>query len=283
VVLRRNNLATKYNRQKMNLQQLSQNLNILARSVGAFIRHEAESFDSSKIEMKGFNDLVSYVDKQAEEKLVEGLKTLLPEAGFITEEGTETTKGERFNWIIDPLDGTTNFTHGLPVYCVSVGLTDGDEVVVGAVYDPNRDECFSAYKGGGAFCNDKPIHVSDAPALKDGLIATGFPYYDFGLMQQYLQVMSAFMHKSHGVRRLGSAAIDLVYVACGRVEGFFEYNLNAWDVAAGVLIVKEAGGHVSKFTEGGDYLFGREVVASNGHIHAEMLETIAEHWKEPFQ
>jgi myo-inositol-1(or 4)-monophosphatase len=264
----------------MNLSQLSQNLNIIARSVGAFIRHEGDTFDRARIEMKGFNDLVSYVDKQAEEQLVEELRKLLPEAGFITEEGTDTTRGERFNWVIDPLDGTTNFTHSLPIYCVSVGLLDGDEVVVGVVYDPNRDECFSAYKGGGAFCNDNPMKVSEAPALKDSLIATGFPYYDFGLTQQYLQVLGSFMGKSHGVRRLGSAAIDLAYVAAGRCEGFFEYNLNAWDVAGGAILVQEAGGRLSKFTAGGDYVFGREIVASNGNIHSEMLETISEHWKK---
>lgn len=175
----------------MNLSQLSQNLNIIARSVGAFIRKEGATFDPSKIEMKGLNDLVSYVDKQAEQQLVRELRKLLPEAGFITEEGTDTTKGERFHWIIDPLDGTTNFTHSMPIYCVSVGLLDGDEVVAGVVYDPSRDECFSAYKGGGAFCNDNPIRVSEAPALKDALIATGFPYYDFGLTQQYLQVLGS--------------------------------------------------------------------------------------------
>lgn len=264
----------------MNLQQLSQNLNILARSVGAFIMHEGETFDRSSIEQKGVNDLVSYVDKQAEEKLVEGLRKILPEAGFITEEKTDNTKGERFNWVVDPLDGTTNFMHGLPAYTVSVGLMDKDEVVVGVVYDPNRDECFSAYKGGGAFCNDNAIKVSDAPALKDSLIATGFPYYDFGLTQQYLQVLGSFMSKSHGIRRIGSAALDLAYVAIGRFEGFFEYNLNAWDVAGGALIVQEAGGKLSKFSEGGDYIFGREIVASNTTIHHEMLTTIAEHWKQ---
>lgn len=263
----------------MNLSQLSQNLNIIARRVGGFIRQEAQNFDRSKIEMKGFNDLVSYVDKQAEEQLVEGLRELLPEAGFITEEGTDTTKGERYNWVIDPLDGTTNFTHSLPIFCVSVGLMDGDEVVVGVVYDPSRDECFSAYKGGGAFCNDNPIKVSEAPALKDSLIATGFPYYDFGLTQQYLQILGGFMSKSHGIRRLGSAALDLAYVAAGRCEGFFEYNLNPWDVAGGTIIVLEAGGRLSKFTSDGDYVFGREIVASNSNIHSEMQETIQEHWK----
>ncbi|GAB3824965.1 inositol monophosphatase family protein [Pontibacter rugosus] len=204
----------------MNLEQLAQQLNILCRQTGAFIKQEGQTFDRSKIEKKGFNDLVSYVDKEAEKQLVEGLRNLLPEAGFITEEGTATTKGERYNWVIDPLDGTTNFTHSLPVYCVSVGLLDGDKVVLGTVYDPSRDECFWAYQDGGAYLNDTRIHVSDAPALKDGLIATGFPYFDFGLTEQYLQVLGSFMAKSHGIRRMGSAAIDLVYVACGRFEGF---------------------------------------------------------------
>ncbi|ARS37003.1 inositol monophosphatase family protein [Pontibacter actiniarum] len=264
----------------MNLQETANKLNILCRSVGTFISQEGERFDRSKVEMKGFNDLVSYVDKEAEKQLVDGLQSILPEAGFITEEGTATTRGERYNWVIDPLDGTTNFTHSLPVYCVSVGLLDGDKVVLGTVYDPNRDECFWAYKGGGAYCNDTAIKVSDAPALKDGLIATGFPYHDFGLTQQYLQVLGSFMSKSHGVRRMGSAAIDLVYVACGRFEGFFEYNLNPWDVAAGAVIVQEAGGRVSKFTEDGDFVFGREIIASNGHVHPEMQQTIAEFWKK---
>jgi len=265
----------------MNLQQLAQNLNILVRSVGAFIKQEAASFDRSKIETKGVNDLVSYVDKQAEEKLVEGLRKLLPEAGFITEENTDNTRGERYNWVVDPLDGTTNFTHNLSIYSVSVALMDGEQVVLGTVYEPSRDECFWACKGQGAYCNNTKITVSEAPALKDGLIATGFPYHDFGLTAQYLQVLGAFMAGSHGVRRLGSAAIDLAYVAAGRFEGFFEYNLNPWDVAAGALLVQEAGGRVSKFTDSTDYIFGREIVASNGSIHQEMLATIAAHWKKP--
>ncbi|WP_299706403.1 inositol monophosphatase family protein [uncultured Pontibacter sp.] len=265
----------------MNLQQLCQNANVIVRRVGAFIKHEAENFDKSRVEMKGFNNLVSYVDKEAEQQLVDALRTLLPEAGFITEEETDNTRGERFNWIIDPLDGTTNFTHGLPLFSVSVALLDDDEVVLGIVYEINKDECFYATKGGGAFLNDNPIKVSPAEGLKDSLIATGFPYYEFGLTQQYLQVLGSFMAKSHGVRRLGSAALDLAYVAAGRFEGFFEFNLNAWDVAGGAIIVQEAGGRVSKFMEDGDYIFGREIVASNGNIHQEMFDTIAEHWKEP--
>ena len=264
----------------MNLEQLCQQTIAISKKAGAFIKQEATTFDRSKIEMKGFNDLVSYVDKQAEVQLVEGLKELLPEAGFITEEGTETTRQEKYNWIIDPLDGTTNFTHGLQHYAVSVGLMENQEIVLGVIYNPAHDECYYAYKNGGAYLNGTPIKVSDVPALKDSLIATGFPYYDFNLTQQYLQVLGSFMGKSHGVRRIGSAALDLAYVAAGRCEGFFEFNLNPWDVAAGIVLVQEAGGQLSKFTENGDYLFGREIVASNKNIHQDMLDTIAAHWKE---
>lgn len=263
----------------MNLEQLCEQTIEISKKAGAFIKQEASTFDKSKVEKKGFNDLVSYVDKQAEVQLVEGLKKILPEAGFITEEGTETTRQERYNWIIDPLDGTTNFTHGLQHYAVSVGLMENKEMVLGVIYNPAHDECYAAYKGGGAYLNGEPIRVSDAPSLGDSLIATGFPYHDFNLTQQYLQVLGSFMAKSHGVRRIGSAALDLAYVAAGRCEGFFEFNLNPWDVAAGIIIVQEAGGHLSKFTDGGDYLFGREIVASNKTIHQEMLDTIAEHWK----
>jgi myo-inositol-1(or 4)-monophosphatase len=264
----------------MDLQQLCQRVIEIARHAGDFIKQEAENFDRSKVEMKGFNNLVSYVDKQAEAQLVDDLRKALPEAGFITEEETATERGDTYNWIIDPLDGTTNFTHGLHHFAVSIGLMEGDKVVLGVIYNPMHNECFYATKSNGAYLNDKRINVSDAPGLKDSLIATGFPYYDFELTQQYLQVLGAFMGTSHGVRRIGSAALDLAYVAAGRFEGFFEYNLNAWDVAAGVVIVQEAGGELSKFTDGGDYIFGREIVASNGNIHSEMLNTIALHWKQ---
>ncbi len=263
----------------MDLQQLCLKVNDIAREAGNYIKQESATFDRSKIELKGFNDLVSYVDKQAEAQLVEALRSLLPEAGFITEEETATERGEKYNWIIDPLDGTTNFTHGLHHFGVSIALMEGQEIVLGVIYAPMMDECFYATKGNGAYLNGKQIKVSDAPALKDSLIATGFPYYAFDLTQQYLQVLGAFMATSHGVRRIGSAALDLAYVAVGRFEGFFEYNLNAWDVAAGVIIVQEAGGKLSKFTSGGDYIFGREIVASNTFIHDEMLQTIALHWK----
>lgn len=253
----------------------------LTKKVGHFIQNEAAQFDMSKMERKGFNDLVSYVDKQAEEQLVAGLQQLLPEAGFITEEGTITEKGEEFNWIIDPLDGTTNFIHGLPVYSVSIALQQQQELMIGVVYDITRDECYHAVKGGGAYCNQKKISVSSTPSLSDSLIATGFPYYSFDKMQKYLQVMGSFMQNSHGVRRLGSAALDLVYVAMGRFEGYFEFNLNSYDVAGGALIVQEAGGQVTDFKGGTDYVFGREICVSNSpNVQEEMLKLIEPLWKE---
>ncbi|SFQ26710.1 inositol monophosphatase family protein [Hymenobacter arizonensis] len=264
-----------------NFTQLSLDLAALCRNTALFIRQEAASFDRSKIEHKGLHDLVSYVDQETERRLVAGLRELLPEAGFITEEGTAgpDSHTEDFTWIIDPLDGTTNFVHSLPVYSISVALLYQKELVVGVVHEVNRDESFRAVRGGGAFCNDLPIRVTDIADLNSSLIATGFPYKDFGKMNAYLQVLGAFMSRSHGVRRLGSAAVDLAYVAAGRCEGFFEFNLNSYDVAAGILLVREAGGHVTQFLEDGDPLFGREVVASNGHVHTEMQQAIGEFWQ----
>ena len=254
-----------------------------ARCVGSFIKAEGKKFDVSKIEHKGFNDLVSYVDKEAEKQLVAALKILMPEAGFITEEGTEDSQQQEYTWIIDPLDGTTNFMHGLPVYAISIGLSrqvlmQKREIVLGVVYEINFDEAFYAWKNGGAYLNDKPINVSKAGKLADSLIATGFPYTEFGRAADYLKMLGAFMSKSHGVRRIGSAAVDLAYVACGRFEGFFEFNLNAWDVAGGIIIVQEAGGQVSTFKKEGDPVFDREICASNTNIHAEMMAVIQQEW-----
>ena len=265
----------------MDFPQLSHDLAALCRTTAQFIRQEAATFDRTRVEQKGLHDLVSYVDQETERRLVAGLRQLLPEAGFITEEGTAgpDTHTGKFTWIIDPLDGTTNFVHGLPVYSISVALLHRKELAVGVVHEVNRDESFRAVRGGGAFCNGQPIHVSDVSGLNNALIATGFPYTDFGLLSRYLPVLGAFMTRSHGVRRLGSAAVDLAYVAAGRFEAFFEFNLNAYDVAAGILLVREAGGHVTQFLKIGDPLFGREVLASNGLLHAEMQVTIGEFWQ----
>lgn len=261
----------------MNLKDLTQQVVALSLECGAFIKKEAENFDYEDVELKGKNDLVSYVDKEAEKMMVEQLKTILPTAGFITEEGTEKESDAEYKWIIDPLDGTTNFIHGLPIYSTSIALTKGKEIVSGVVFDIGRNDCFHAYQNGGAFCNEKPIHVSKLPTLGDSLLATGFPYYDFDRMPEYQSILNELMKNAHGLRRLGSAAIDLVYVGLGRYEGYFEYNLNPWDIAAGALIVEEAGGTVTDFSGGDNYLFGREILAANT-IHAEMLAIIKKHW-----
>lgn len=265
----------------MNLQVIEKSVVEICREVGKFIRTEGEAFDRTRIEQKGdFNNLVSYVDKEAEKKLVEALRKIFPEAGYITEEGTvEQSRQHEYNWIIDPLDGTTNFLHGLPVFSISVGLTRNDKTILGVVHDIMPNECFHAREGSPAYCNEKQIHVSTIGTLNESLLATGFPYSLSEKKDIHLEIIKEFLEKSHGIRRLGSAAIDLAYVACGRLEGFFEYNLNAWDVAAGTFIVQQAGGKVTDFKGGSNFLFGRELCAANSRIHAEMLQLISNKWK----
>ena len=263
-------MTTKY-------QQLTLATCEIARSAGKFMAKERKSFDDSKIETKGLHDLVSYVDKESEKQIIEQLLKLLPESGFIAEEGTNTKQGERYNWVIDPLDGTTNYIQGVPVYAVSIGLLDGEELVLGVVYEVGRDECFYAWKNGGAYLNGQSIHVSNRGDIHDALLATGFPYNDFSKLEVYMEILKWTMTHARGVRRLGSAATDLAYVACGRFDGFWEYDLKPWDVAAGAVIVKEAGGRVTDYKGKSDFLFGREIVASNGLIEPLILEKIKEY------
>jgi myo-inositol-1(or 4)-monophosphatase len=248
----------------------------IARTVGKFMAEERKSFDDTKIESKGMHDLVSYVDKASEKQIIEQLQILLPESGFIAEEGTTDIHGERFNWVIDPLDGTTNFIQGVPIYAVSIGLLDGNELVLGVVYEVGLDECFYAWKNGGAYLNGNPIHVSNRGNIHDALLATGFPYNNFGKMDAYMKFLEWTMKNARGVRRLGSAATDMVYVACGRFDAFWEYDLKPWDVAAGAVIVKEAGGTVTDYKGGTNYLFGREIVASNVLLDEVILKKIRE-------
>ena len=258
----------------MNTEHLLSSLIVLSKEIGQWMKTERSSFDLKKVEIKGFNNFVSYVDKEAEKSFVHALEILLPEAGFIAEEGTIDKKGTRYNWIIDPLDGTTNYVHGIPLYCTSVALLDGEELILGVIYEPNTDECFSALKGKGAQLNGKKIKVSDQKVLLQSLLATGFPYDDFEREASYFDILQTFTHKSRGLRRLGTAALDLAYVACGRFDGFYEYGLNPWDVAAGAIIVKEAGGNVSDFKGENHFLFGEEIIADNALISAEFMNII---------
>ena len=261
------------------LAALTREICTIATDAGAFLLQERSRFRRDAVEYKGVNDLVSYVDKETEKRLVGRLNTLLPEAGFITEEGTTGQDADEsaLNWIIDPLDGTTNFIHNLPVFSVSIGLAEGKTPIAGVVYDPNRTECFSAWQGGGAYGNGTKINVSPATRLSESLIATGFPYYSFEQMPQYLRILESLMQQTHGLRRMGSAAIDLAYVAAGRFDAFYEYNLHSWDMAAGVLLVREAGGIVTDFTGGDAFLFRGDVIAGCG-IHPELIRVIQEHW-----
>ena len=236
------------------------------------------NFDANAVEIKGLNDLVSYVDKNAEKQLVRNLVKLIPEAGFITEEETLNTTGAVFNWIIDPLDGTTNFIHGLPTYAISIALYEDGQPVIGVVYEINRGEMFSTYKGGAAYLNNKEISVSKRTSLSETLIGTGFPYYQFDKQEAYMQLLSEMMRSCHGLRRIGSAATDLAYVACGRFDGFFEYNLNSWDVAAGAYLVQQAGGNILNFSGGAEFIQQREILATNGHIDGELLAIMDRHF-----
>ncbi|HEX5170517.1 MAG TPA: inositol monophosphatase family protein [Cyclobacteriaceae bacterium] len=264
----------------MNLQSIESSVVEICREVGKFILKEGSNFDRSRIEQKtDFNNLVSYVDKEAERMLVKSLHEIFPEAGFITEEGTVAeSKDREYNWIIDPLDGTTNFLHGLPLFAISVGLAKKEDVILGVVHEMSRDECFHAIHEGPAFCNDKIIKTSSVSTMRECLLATGFPYYHSDKKDEYLEIIKEFLYKTHGIRRLGSAAIDLAYVASGRMEGYFEYNLNPWDVAAGVCILRQAGGKITDFKGGSDFLFGGELCATSGKIHGEILEVIQSRW-----
>lgn len=246
----------------------------VAHETGEFIRKESERFDVKRTEIKGLNDLVSYVDKGSEEMLVKRLSLILPEAGFITEEGTSSKKGAGLCWVIDPLDGTTNFVHGLHPYAISIGLLEKDEPVAGVVYEVTGKEIFTAWKNGGAWLNEKPIHVSGTAKLSECLVATGFPYYDFGQLDKFMESLKHFCKTTHGIRRLGSAAIDMAYVACGRFDTFYEYGLHPWDISAAIIIVREAGGYVSDFSGNNKNLSGEEVVAANDLLYPEFLRIV---------
>ncbi len=258
----------------MNLEKLCHDVIGIVTHTAVFICDELEKRDSLNFEVKGKHNYVTHVDKGAEKMLVTGLSELIPESGFIAEEGTSTKRGDRYNWVIDPLDGTTNYIHGLPPFAISVALMEQDEIVLGLVYEMGLKECFYAWKGGPAFMNGKEIHVSKVDKVNDSLIATGFPYTDFSHLSNFMDTVKFFMENSHGLRRLGSAATDIAYIACGRFEAFYEYGLNPWDVAAGILIVKQAGGRVSDFRGGKNYLFGGEIVISNDLVFDEFLEDV---------
>ena len=261
----------------MDLKKLTLSVCDLSFGVGEFLKQEVSKLKSTDIQLKGLHNFVTWVDQESEHRIVEKLSKLLLDSGFIAEENPALKPGE-YTWIIDPLDGTTNFIHGVPLYCISIGLMYQDETILGVVYEPNLKECFYTWKSGPAYLNREIIHVSQTATVNESLFATGFPYYDYRRLDDYLAIFKHLLQNSHGVRRLGSAAADLAYTACGRYDGFFEYGLSSWDVNAGSLLVKNAGGMVTDFRGTDDYIFGKQIIATNNAVYSEFLK-LFDAWK----
>ena len=258
----------------MDLEKLCMEVMDIARETGDFIITERKKISSPDFEEKGKQNFVTHVDTDSEKMLVKGLKKILPDAGFIAEEGTAGQSGEAWQWIIDPLDGTTNYIHGLPPYAISIALAHEGSIVLGLVYELGFKEFFYAWEGSMAYMDGREIRVSKAETVASSLIATGFPYTYFDRLDPFMHSVRYFMQNSHGLRRLGSAATDLVYVACGRFEAFYEYGLNPWDVAAGAFIIQQAGGKACDFEGKDDWLFGGTIIAANAKMFTEFKEVV---------
>jgi myo-inositol-1(or 4)-monophosphatase len=263
----------------MNIEKITANICEVARNTGHFVKDNVNKLDSDDIQSKSAHDFVTRIDKSSEEKIIKQLSLVLPEAGFIAEESTQLKTADEYNWVVDPIDGTTNFIHGIPCYSISIALMQNGKVISGVVYEINMDECFYSFGEGSSFLNGKIIKVSTAPKLSDSLVATGFPNVNYSFIEEYFNVLKELMFTTHGIRRLGSAAVDLAYVACGRFEAFYEYNLNPWDVAAGAFIVEQAGGKMTDFIGGDNYIFGKELISSNALVHDEIVNIIKKHFK----
>ncbi|HEX6019425.1 MAG TPA: inositol monophosphatase family protein [Burkholderiaceae bacterium] len=252
-----------------------------ARAAGSIINRAALDVDLLKVNVKGPNDFVSEVDRAAEAAIIETLLQAYPDHGILAEESGSShgSRHSEFQWIIDPLDGTTNFLHGLPIYAVSIGLAHRDVVQQAVVYDPARNDLYFASRGRGAFLNDRRLRVSKRTQLADSLIGTGFPFRRGDDFERYLQMMQSVMQRCAGVRRPGAAALDLCYVAAGWYDGFFETGLSPWDVAAGSLIITEAGGLIGNFTGDAQFLHQREIVAGNPKIYGQLVHLLAPYAK----
>lgn len=263
----------------MNFENITNKVVELCIKNGNYIRKHQEKLEAKDIELKDEHNFVTYVDRTSEEMLVEELSKLTPGCGFIAEEDDYGNDDSELKWVIDPLDGTTNFVHGVPVFAISVALMDGDEVVSGVVHEVNRYESFYSWGNGKSYLNGREIHVTRARTLKDSLLVTGFPYVRDHILEEYMNLFKEYIRRCQDLRRLGSAATDLAYVAAGRFEGFYEISLNPWDVAAGTFLVSQAGGQITDFNGGDDFIFGRSLVASNKHIHNEMLKVAKEFYR----
>lgn len=258
----------------VNLEKLTSQCLELVQTVGLYIKEQQSRVINDDIITKKQNSFVTFVDKESETRLITRLRELLPEATFITEEDTVENEDSELAWIVDPLDGTTNFLYGIPIYSISLALKIGDSVALGIVHAIQQEESFYAWDQGGAFLNKKPIRVNQRAQLIDAVVGTGFPYDKKKRLEEPYRIMKELLGNVRGIRRLGSAAMDLAYVACGRLDAYYETNLNAWDVAAGGKIVEEAGGKVADFADSPEWIWGKSILAANEPLHRVLLDII---------
>ena len=249
-----------------------------AYAAGEILKENFGRVPQEAVRKKKQNDFLSFVDEESEKKIVEIIQAEFPSHAVLAEESGGSGPENEYMWIVDPLDGTTNYLTGIPLFAVSIALQYQNELVLGVIYDPIRDELFSAEKGRGAFLNGSSIQVSGKVSLNESILATGFPFKTKQFLPQYLQVFHDIFERSIGIRRMGSAAVDLAYLAAGRFDGFWEIGLSPWDTAAGTVLIREAGGQISDFWNGSNFVWNNYILASNGRIHEETGEIIRKHF-----
>jgi len=245
-----------------------------ARIAGDFILENLGKISNDDIDIKQRSDFVTYVDRESEQLIITTIKDVFPGHHFLAEESLKDTSGHEYRWIIDPLDGTTNFIHSYPAFSVSIALEHNNEIILGVIFDPQKNELFTAEKGKGAFLNGQPFKVSKITDINSGLVTTGFPFKRKELIDPYLKLFKNILFRVSDIRRAGSAALDLAHLACGRCEAFFEIGLSPWDIAAGVIMIKEAGGIVTDFGGGTDFMRTGNIVAGTPVIHPEILKEV---------
>jgi len=242
-----------------------------ARIAGDFILDNLGKISNDDIDIKQRSDFVTYVDRESEQLIINTIKNVFPEHHFLAEESLKDSAGHEYRWIIDPLDGTTNFIHSYPAFCVSIALERNNEIILGVIFDPQKKELFTAEKGKGAFLNGQPFRISGTTDMNSCLVTTGFPFKQKEMIDNYLKLFKNILLRVSDIRRAGSAALDLAHLACGRCEAFFEIGLSPWDIAAGVIMIKEAGGIVTDFGGGTDYMTTGNIIAGPPSVHNEIL------------
>ena len=260
----------------LNLEELCTQVQQIAREAGTFLKEERRKFDRTRVEEKSAHNYVSYVDKESEKWLIAQLSALLPEAGFIAEEGSGSLTDENYCWLVDPLDGTSNYIHDVAPYCVSIALRNKEELLIGVVYEVCRDECFYAWKGSKAYLDGREIHVSDVSDLDKAFIDLGFPYNSDAYRPVALRLVDRLYGFAGGTSLMGAAAAEVCYIAAGRFEARIEAWIGPWDIAAGALILMQAGGKVTDFSGGDNWQSGDEVLATNGAMHETLMQLVRE-------